>query len=93
MCTGCAYCDECPEGLPVPKLMDAYNQYMLSGKPRDMVNRMQWHWGIAKSGHNLERCSECRACETACTQHLPIVRRLAEIRAEVERWQAEQKPA
>jgi predicted aldo/keto reductase-like oxidoreductase len=93
MCTGCSYCDECPEGLPVPKLMDVYNQFVLSGKPRDMVNRLKWHWGIAQEGHGLDRCIACGACERACTQHLPIIQRLGEIRAEVERWQAEEAAA
>ncbi len=86
MCTGCAYCDECPQGLPVPKLMDAYNQYMLSGKPISIIHRLNWHWGIVREGNHLDRCTECGACEKACTQKLPIIRRLNEIRAEVQRW-------
>ncbi len=89
MCTGCAYCDECPQGIPVPKLMDAYNQYMLLGKPESITNRLNWHWGILREGNKLDQCTECGACEAACTQKLPIIKRLKEIRAEVDRWQAE----
>ncbi len=33
LCTGCQYCDHCPEGIPVPKLMDAYNHWKLRGTP------------------------------------------------------------
>lgn len=86
MCTGCAYCDECPQGLPIPKLMDAYNQYILSGQPVSITNRLAWHWGLLRAGHNLDRCTECGACEQACTQKLPIIKRLNEIRAEVHHW-------
>ncbi|MDR2143622.1 MAG: aldo/keto reductase [Treponema sp.] len=25
ICTGCAYCDDCPQGIPIPRFMDAYN--------------------------------------------------------------------
>jgi predicted aldo/keto reductase-like oxidoreductase len=89
MCTGCAYCDDCPQGLPIPKLMDAYNQYILTGKPADMTNRLAWHWGLLKDGNRLDRCTECGACEQACTQKLPIIKRLKEIRAEVEHKLAE----
>lgn len=90
LCTGCAYCDECPQGLPIPKLMDAYNQYMLTGEKKSIVNRLSWHWSILQENNYLDRCSACGACEKACTQHLPIVSRLKEIRAEVERHLAEQ---
>ena len=85
LCTGCAYCDDCPQGIPVPKLMDAYNQFMLTGRQQDIINRLHWHWGILNEGNYLEHCVECGLCESACTQKLPIVKRLQEIRAEVER--------
>ena len=88
LCTGCAYCDECPQGLPIPKLMDAYNQYMLSGKTESMAQRLAWHWGILKERNYLDRCVECGACEKVCTQKLPIISRLKQIRAEVERYLA-----
>ncbi len=74
LCTGCLYCDDCPEGIPIPKLMDAYNQLRLSGREQAARDRLKWHWSLAPS--EAERCSECRQCEDACTQHLPIVDRL-----------------
>ena len=90
LCTGCAYCDECPQDLPIPKLMDSYNQYMLSGNKQSIINRLAWHWSLLQEGNYLDKCVECGACEKACTQHLPIINRLKEIRAEVERHLAEQ---
>jgi len=91
LCTGCRYCDECPEGIPVPKYMDAYNQYLLSGKPVDSINRLNWHWGIKPEDDYLSRCVECGACEAACTQHLPIIERLKRIREETAAYLASQK--
>jgi predicted aldo/keto reductase-like oxidoreductase len=85
LCTGCAYCDGCPQGLPIAKLMDAYNQFQLSGKGVDIANRMNWHWGLLKQGHHLADCTACGQCEAACTQHLPIIERLRTVRAEVEK--------
>lgn len=84
LCTGCQYCDHCPQGIPVPKMMDAYNQYALTGKKRIMANRLDWHWGVAWDKHGLDRCTACGVCEMACTQKLPIIERLKVIRAEVE---------
>jgi len=83
LCTGCGYCDSCPQGLPIPKLMDAYNQFALSGKPDSIWQRMQWHWGLLRSGHHLADCTSCGECERACTQKLPIIERLKVVRDNV----------
>ena len=77
LCTGCRYCDECPEGIPIPKFMDAYNHKLLYGKEQELLDRLRWHWDI--SPRIAERCTECELCEKLCTQHLPIMSRLKEI--------------
>ena len=76
ICTGCGYCNNCPAGIPIPKLMDAYNQFILNGeKTLDPVEeRLKWHWGLDSS--IAGKCTECGLCEEACTQHLNIVERL-----------------
>jgi predicted aldo/keto reductase-like oxidoreductase len=79
LCTGCQYCDHCPEKIPVPKLMDAYNHLKLKGKKEAALDRLKWHWNIP--AREAGRCTECGQCEEACTQHLPIIKRLKEIAA------------
>jgi predicted aldo/keto reductase-like oxidoreductase len=77
LCTGCRYCDHCPEQIPVPKLMDAYNHMKLYGSADKALERLKWHWGVPAS--EAARCTQCGQCEEACTQHLPIIERLEEI--------------
>jgi predicted aldo/keto reductase-like oxidoreductase len=79
ICTGCAYCDDCPQGVPIPKFMDAYNQKILNGeRPGDPIgNRLRWHWSLERSVAG--KCTACGQCENACTQHLNIIDRLKEI--------------
>lgn len=78
ICTGCGYCvDGCPENIRIPRLMDAYNQLILRGETKQVVNRLKYHWEVPLQ--EAARCIECRCCEDACTQHLPIVERLEEI--------------
>jgi predicted aldo/keto reductase-like oxidoreductase len=77
ICTGCGYCDDCPQGIAIPKYMDAYNQKLLTAKPAAIADRLKWHWNLPASG--AAPCVECGQCEQACTQHLDIVRRLKEI--------------
>ena len=77
LCTGCQYCDNCPVDIPIPQYMEAYNFKLLYGKDKKMLDRLKWHWDIPTDW--AARCTECGQCEDVCTQHLPIIRRLAEI--------------
>jgi len=78
ICTGCAYCDKCPQGIPILSFMDAYNQKLFNPNDENAIaNRLKWHWSLEKSG--AAKCTECGLCEEACTQHLDIVKRLKEI--------------
>jgi predicted aldo/keto reductase-like oxidoreductase len=79
ICTGCGYCDECPQGIPIPKFMDVWNQKLLGADSAAISTRLKLHWAIeAKQAGD---CVACGACETACTQHLDIINRLEQIAA------------
>jgi predicted aldo/keto reductase-like oxidoreductase len=79
LCTGCGYCDDCPQGIPIPKFMDAYNQKLLNNQPGGdpVLFRLNMHWELnaAQAGD----CVACGQCETACTQHIDIIARLKAI--------------
>lgn len=74
LCTGCGYCNYCPVDIDIPKYMDAYNSKLLG---HDMASRINYHWRIPIS--KAAECIQCGQCEELCTQHLPIIERLAEI--------------
>lgn len=79
LCTGCRYCEDCPEQVPIPELMDAYNLRTLYKSDKRALDRLKWHWNIPPEA--AARCIECGQCEDACTQHLSIVQRLQEMAA------------
>jgi len=80
LCTGCAYCDECPVNIEVPKLLDSYNTTILAkGDMSRTMNKLKYHWAIP--AESAAKCIECSKCEALCTQKLPIVQRLKEIGA------------
>jgi predicted aldo/keto reductase-like oxidoreductase len=82
LCTGCAYCDECPHGIPVPKLLEAYNAALMA-RPHDISEvdyRLRDHWGLTAAA--AKGCIECGICEKLCTQKLPVIDRLREIAAQ-----------
>jgi predicted aldo/keto reductase-like oxidoreductase len=78
ICTGCAYCDNCPVEIPIPQFMDAYNQKLLDKTSDNAIaDRLKWHWSLDKSG--AAKCTSCGLCEQTCTQHINIIERLKEI--------------
>jgi predicted aldo/keto reductase-like oxidoreductase len=83
VCTGCGYCRDCPQNIPVPSYMQYYNGKALLGKSDDeMVKDLNFdhNWGLLVGrAADAAECVECGQCEEACTQHLPIIKRLAEI--------------
>ena len=82
LCTGCGYCVKgCPKKIEIPKFMDAYNQYIFTGKKDCILGRMDSHWDIENSVDIAKSCIACGKCEKACTQHLPIIERMREIAA------------
>lgn len=85
LCTGCSYCDKCKENIPIPKLMDAYNKYVLFKDPGKMIDQIKWNWGILHEGHYIDHCTECGLCEKLCTQKLPIIERLKDIHTEIKK--------
>jgi predicted aldo/keto reductase-like oxidoreductase len=80
ICTGCGYCiadSNCPQGIPIPKFMDAYNQKLLKKTPGAIKERLAWHWDL--KAKKAADCTACGQCEKACTQHINIIQRLKEI--------------
>ena len=79
LCTTCNYCKDCPEKIPVAKLMEAFNYYILYNDPQKVFERLKWHWNVPDLSV-LEKCIECRQCEESCTQKLPILERFEKLK-------------
>ena len=74
LCTGCQYCVGCPKDIQIPKIMDAYNMYLLTNTNERISSRLKGHWGLDTK--DAAECIACGICEGKCTQHLPIIERL-----------------
>lgn len=64
-CTACRYCcDDCPQGLDIPKLLELYNHYKLSG-PMGL-------WMMGSVEKKPSECIACGVCSTHCPQGIDI---------------------
>lgn len=77
-CSGCRYCDSCPEKIPIPKLMMLYNvvkSSLVSGKKEfQQFARTQ-----TVDLNDFDKCLECGQCEEKCPENLNIIERLKEL--------------
>ena len=73
-CTACRYCVEgCPQQIRIPDIFAAMNKQLANGQ---MAAAREDYFRVAPEGHRASDCIECRQCEGACPQHLPITEHL-----------------
>ncbi|MBR1586348.1 MAG: aldo/keto reductase [Clostridia bacterium] len=69
-CTGCRYCQPCPQNVHIPTIFEAYNQAKMFDQPDRFTRRYN---DLQKKNQDASQCVQCGACESACPQHLPII--------------------
>ena len=69
-CTACRYCVEgCPKQIPIPEIFASVNLHLGNGQ---MEEARQNYRAAVSEGHGASDCIQCRRCEQACPQHLPV---------------------
>jgi hypothetical protein len=68
-CTGCRYCQPCPQGVNIPEIMSLYNEFFVKDRD-DAVKTKYWEHITPES--QAKRCQRCGTCEQLCPQQLPI---------------------
>jgi uncharacterized protein len=84
LCTSCQYCDDCPQQIPSPKIMDVYNHCMFGVDETEIINRLRFAWAVELENHGLDKCTKCGYCESLCTQKLPIAERIQAVQKRIE---------
>jgi len=69
-CTGCRYCQPCPQGIKIPYVFRAVNSYAKFADKKAMIWDYDSH--ITNLEEGPEGCVKCGLCENKCPQHLPI---------------------
>ncbi len=69
-CTGCEYCQPCPQGIDIPEVFQAMIYQKVYGLTKKAKER------FAPLADKTALCVGCRQCEKKCPQRIPIVERL-----------------
>lgn len=73
-CTGCGYCQVCPQSIDIPGVFAIYNQYQLDGHSREAKQKYQ-----ALAEKNGASCVGCQTCVQQCPQAIDIPAELEKV--------------
>ena len=75
-CSGCAYCNVCPQGIRPQQHFKAYNRARVWGL-YEAARKDYLFDGLDK---DVEKCVSCGLCAAQCPQFIQIPEKLREIR-------------
>ena len=82
-CTGCGYCQPCPQGVDIPNCFSAYNNSFADGYVTGFREYLMCTV-LRKKKSYASLCVECGACEKRCPQHIRIRHKLKKVRRRLE---------
>lgn len=69
-CTGCGYCTaKCPEDIPIPSLIDIYNEYQ---RFNDYAYAQRRYRVLTRKFSGTDKCIKCGNCSQLCPQGLSV---------------------
>ena len=75
-CTECRYCQPCPNGVLIPRIIRSYNDWLaFEHNPKLKEEYLTW----LDDKEHASNCIKCGACEEHCPQHLPVMQIMDEI--------------
>ncbi len=78
-CTGCGYCQPCPNDVAISTVFERYNEGRIYGlwdfakKEYNLIGAVYWY-----KGAKADACIECGECLEKCPQNIPIIDQLKE---------------
>lgn len=73
-CTACRYCMDCPEGVDIPKVFSAYNNYLIGITNNRRFNDFTFdiEYRVLGEDKQANNCAFCNQCISSCPQHIDI---------------------
>ena len=73
-CTGCDYCNVCPQEIAIPKIFAISNRLQVDG---DHIRAAAEYKAL--EGHMADKCVSCGLCVEQCPQHISVFEKLAKV--------------
>ena len=81
-CTACHYCtSHCPQGLDIPKLLEMYNEAIVTGGKGGFIPSM--YVNALPEDKRPDACIGCGSCAAVCPQQIDIPGTLADFAAKL----------
>ena len=81
-CTGCSYCTAgCPQNIAIARYFSLYNADLQESREKSWRPQGEYYDRLTQRFGRASDCIACAQCESACPQHLPIVRYLQDVAA------------
>lgn len=80
-CTGCAYCQPCPNKVNIPRIFEIYNEVTAYAEPRAAMSYAS-PMGLPQE-QRADHCQECGECTEKCPQQIDIPTQLKKAHAEL----------
>lgn len=86
-CTGCRYCEPCPQNVRIADVFSRLIVYKVYGAEQAAIDGYAFmKRQCARSDKRMaDGCIECGQCEKKCPQHIPIIQQLKEARRLLDR--------
>jgi uncharacterized protein len=81
-CTGCGYCQPCPNGVNIPRIFEYYNEKIVNQDPHSTLWYNNPGFGISKE-QRADNCVECGECVKVCPQQINIPEQLKKAHLEL----------
>jgi predicted aldo/keto reductase-like oxidoreductase len=79
-CTECGYCSVCPQKIPIPYILNLYNDAHMY----DAFEQSRWMYRVfIKPENRADNCTACGECEEKCPQNIKIAQVLEKAHQEL----------
>ena len=72
LCSACGYCGQCPQGILIPKVLEAWTGMQIPSMAEQAGADARAHVEADEEGWDPSVCTACGECEAKCPNKIPV---------------------